>query len=378
MTRTQLLCFVMALLALPSLAMADSFSPTTVDRTIGVGESFSVTKTISVDGRTADTPVDIMFMFDTTNSFAPYFTSSHWDTVAANLVTYATGLYTDVRFAVAHYEDYPQVPWGAPGDTEYELLQSFTSNATTATGALQGITTGTGNDDRESDLVALGAAAGESWRAGAVKILVWVGDQPGHLPGDTGFDGLNPVVYPGTVDVDGAVAALLAQGVMVEAFSIPPGLGSQAADIAGPTGGDPWSIATDPSDPTVGLDSIYDTFADALDEAFKYYDVSLDLSQLPAGLALSVISPATTSGDRTAGSESYQWVLTFTGQSAGTYSFGIDGRIDGFVLGTESDRILVGQGGTPPPGGEVPEPTSIALLGLGLLGVGVVARRRKK
>ena len=94
MRRTQLLCFAMAMLALPSIALAgsaapavipDTFTPTSVVQTITVGQSFDVTKTFTIGARDADTPVDIMFLFDTTNSFGPYFTDPTWAATAASL-----------------------------------------------------------------------------------------------------------------------------------------------------------------------------------------------------------------------------------------------------------------------------------------------------
>ena len=406
MRRTQLLCFAMAMLALPSIALAgsaapavipDTFTPTSVVQTINVGQSFDVTKTFTIGARDADTPVDIMFLFDTTNSFGPYFTDPTWAATAASLVSQATGKFNDVRFAIGQYEDFDTIPWGASGDSEYSLLHVFSGNAAATTTALQGITTGVGGDDPESNLVALNAAAGEGWRSDSVRILVWVGDQPGHVPGEKGTGpGAVIVTYPGTVDTDDVIAALTSGDILVEGFDFGStssldgdlrdmnGAGAlldtgQATAITGQTGGDLWTVTTGGT-AAVGLASLLSLYGTALDEAFALYNLGLDVSNLPAGLSLSIVPPGSTSGDRTTltpgTSETYQWVLTFTGDNPGVYTFPIYGMLDGKILGTELDRITVLRGGTPPP--EIPEPTTFALLGLGLLGVGFAARRRKK
>lgn len=404
MRRTQLLCFAMAMLALPSLALAgstavipDTFSPTSVTRTINVGDSFDVTKTMTIGARDADTPVDIMFLFDTTNSFAPYFGSSEWMTTAASLVSQATGKFNDVQFAIAQYEDFPSTPWGAGSDDEYNLLQGFSGSAANTTTALQGMlgNLGVGGDDPESNLVALNAAAGEGWRSDSVKILIWVGDQPGHVPGESGTgSGAVIVTYPGTVDTDDVIAALKSGDILAEGFDFGSldadlrdmnGAGplldtAQATAITGATGGDLWTVTTSSTDPAVGLASLLSLYGTALDEAFALYNLGLDVSNLPAGLSLSIVPPGSTSGDRTTINgdfETYQWVLTFTGNTPGTYLFPIYGMIDGGILDTEWDEITVLKNGVTP-GPEIPEPTTFALLGLGLLGVGVMARRRKK
>jgi len=405
MRRTHLLCFAMAMLALPSLALAgstavipDTFSPTSVVRTINKGDSFDVTKTITIGARNADTPVDIMFLFDTTNSFAPYFGSSEWATTAASLVTQATGKFNDVQFAIAQYEDFPSTPWGAGTDDEYNLLQGFTGSAANTTTALQGMlgNLGVGGDDPEANLVALDAAAGEGWRSDSVKVIVWVGDQPGHVPGEHGTGpGAVIVTYPGTVDTNDVIAALTSGDILVEGFDFGNldadlrdynGGGAlldtaQATAITGASGGDLWTVTTSNTDPSVGLASLLSLYGNALDEAFALYSLGLDVSNLPAGLSLTIVPPGSTTGDRTAingMSETYQWVLTFTGNDPGTYLFPIYGMVDGKILGTEWDEITVLKDGQEPPDGDVPEPTTFALLGLGLLGVGVAARRRKK
>lgn len=410
MRRMQLLCFAMALLALPSLAVAgstavvpDSFSPLSVNKTINVGDSFDIMKTFSIGARTADTPVDIYFLFDTSGSFQSRYNDPSWvNTVAPGLISQAAaslgGRFNDVQFAVGRYEDFNSNPWGTPpGDSPYTLVQGFTGNTATALTALTtGIAgTGTGGDTSESNLHSLGNAAGEaSWRADSVKIVVWLGDAPGHVPGEAGLDGFTPVFYPGTFTTDGVIGAMTANDMLVEAFNFAAagsGLDAEVRDylnvkldelqgtkISGASGGDLWNISG--ANTTAQLADFYTKYQSALDEAFALYVLGLDTSDLPAGLSLSIVPPGTTSGDRTlitGMTETYQWKLTFTGNNPGVYTFPIRGMIDGKILGIELDHITVLKDGTQPPP-EIPEPTTFALLGLGLLGIGIAARRRKK
>jgi hypothetical protein len=76
--------------------------------------------------------------------------------------------------------------------------------------------------------------------------------------------------------------------------------------------------------------------------------------------------------------------VTFTGLEEGTHDFVIHALVDGGIVATETDRIVVGEGAEPGPGpGPGPGPAPISLPAglpplLGALdGLGLVTRRRR-
>jgi hypothetical protein len=340
----QLLCILSVLLVLTVLpASADSIAPVAVSGTIGIGGSMTVHKTVTVDaGAPTGSLVDVFFLADTTGSMGGTIGSVR--TAAASIMGAAAGL-GDVAFGVGEYKDVGDV-------FVYHQDTSITKNTATVQSGINAWGASGGGDYPEADLYGLDQVATTAdWRPGSARILVWMGDAPGHDP------------TAGGVTLASATADLQANNVKVEAMNL-GGLNDygQATRIAAATGGAYYA----------GLNSasIVAAINAAISTAFLTYSkVSLDTSE--AGPHVTVtFDPGSYAGtyDRSI-ARTFGFDVTFTGASAGTDSFHIYGLVDGGRVATERDDITVGA---------VPEPGSILLFGTVLAGIAAGLRRRRQ
>jgi hypothetical protein len=324
-------------------ARADSIDPTSFADSIGVGGSTTVHKTVTVNaGTPTSSKVDVFFLADTTGSMGTAIGSVQ---TSANDIVSATSGLGDVQYAVGEYKDV--------GDAfVYRQNTDLTASAAAVSTAVGMWSAGGGSDFPEANLYGLKQAADTtSWRPGSARILTWFGDAPGHDPAG-----------PDSTTEAQATAALQAKGIKVEAIDV-GALDStgQASRITAATGGQLFT--------GIASTDVANAIKAAITTAFaNYTTVSLDLSEVPAGLAATLV-PASYVGafdrsiDRTFGFD-----LTFTGLAPGDYSFNVYGTVDGGRVATEADRIHVGD--TVPDAG-----ASLTLLGVGVAALAGIRRK---
>ncbi len=332
------------LLLLPVAALADSITPESFSASIGIGESVTIQKTVTVDSEPGTyAPVDVFFLADTTGSMGADIAAVQ--SGASSILSDTAGL-GDVWYAVGEYEDWGDT-YGYSTDKPYTLHQDFTDNTTLVQNGIDEWTPlGYGGDNPESQLYALEQAAETaSWRDGSTRIMVWFGDYAGHDPS-------------GSSTLTSATQALVDEDITVEAISVGGwgGLGSQADTIAAATGGHHYT--------GISTTHIVQTITDAITTVVNEYStVGIDFGEVPSGLSASV-SPTDYTGDYDrSSSRTFDFSVTFTGITEGTYDFDIYATVDGARVAVESDTIAVG-GAAP-----VPEPSTILLMGIGLLGL---------
>lgn len=354
MKKTFISLLILAVALCTGTALADSIDPASFSATLAVGESVTITKTVTVDSAPPiSAPVDVIFLADTTGSMSSALNSVK--TGAAAIMSAVAGL-GDVRFAAAEYKDmYDSFTW--------KLNSQLSATTSTVQNGIDQWVAAGGGDGPEGQLVALtDIAAGNpddygntlALRDGSTRILVWFGDYEGHNPREDATE-------------SGATAALVAANISVEALSVGYDrldYTGQATRITNATGGHLYS--------GIAQDAVASAITDAITTAIgTYSSVGLDLSETPVGVSASYDGPVIGDFDRSV-ERTFSFDLTFTGDVAGVYDFNIYGTVDGGRVATEVDSITVG-GDIP----SVPEPATMFLLGTSLLGLGVLRRKLK-
>ena len=335
---------------LPTFAMADTIDPTSYADTLGVGESVTITKTVTVEKTTSTALLDVMFIFDTTGSMGSYISAAK--AKAADILTSLSG-FGDLASGTGYYAD-PHFD-GVHTDLT-------TNDATTIAGindfyACYG---DCGGDYPEKGYAAISdAAMNASWRPGSNRFIIALGDASFKTP-------------PTSAET---ITALNDAGVTFLGVAFTSGFTGSAQPIADATGGDVYSasasgdsIATAITDGiTTSLSTYSEVTVDDLGGGMPGVDVSVTCVTADTGTCVG--DTAVGSYDRSV-ARTFTYDVTFTGLAAGDYSFPTHALVDGGIVASEADRITVGGGGT-----TVPAPGTLALLGLGLLGVGAVRRR---
>jgi hypothetical protein len=355
-------------------AWAASITPDSVSATINVGESITINKTITLDASGAGV-VDIFFLADNTGSMGGVI--GNVKTVASSLLTSLNGAYGDAAFGVGRYLGDPVE--GVTPTTAYQLQQAITTSTAATQTAINSWTAGGGGDTPEANFYALQQVAAEGantpgngaahppvgsgdvtgWRAGSQPVVLWFGDAPAHNE---------------TITQAQTIAALQAAGVIVVGLNS----GGANSGIDGSYGGDTnqaGDIATATSGglinnfSSVPVGNIVTTIVDAIGDVVSSIDLIFDTSDSFSGLGVSFTCTDALGCTDVPGGASRTFDVTITGLSPGTYTFDVFARGVGAF---ERDVItVIGEGG-----GTVPEPGTLALLGLGFAALGFAARRR--
>jgi hypothetical protein len=240
-------------LALGPAATLAQVTPSEVNVALKPGESATVTKTVVVPA--IPPKLDLCLLVDLSGSY--FDDLPHIRSVAPGLFDSIRATVADSTFCLATFVDYPQTPWGVPGDYAYQLNQNLTADRTTWLNAINLMTIRNGNDIPESqyeglyqmatgagrDVPPAGPSTGDvpaglnpTFRPDATRVIAITTDAPFHNPGDPGCGGAGcPFNYPGPSQAD-TINALVAAGIKVIAIKA-PGSGGEMDAIALGTGG---------------------------------------------------------------------------------------------------------------------------------------------
>ncbi|AVR97845.1 hypothetical protein [Pseudoduganella armeniaca] len=202
--------------------------------TLSPGDTVAETLVVTVPKHAGAARADVYFLADTTGSMGPVLAAVQ---AGANNVLAALGsLGLDLAFGVGNYKDFV-----GEGGAPFTHQLAPTGVAPDVTAAIGAWSASGGGDVAEAQFAALGQLAqapggGIGWRAGTRRIVVWIGDAPGHDPICTVLSGL-----ASDITEAGTSAALAAQQIAVLAISTAqPGLDADplpySGDYAAPCG----------------------------------------------------------------------------------------------------------------------------------------------
>jgi hypothetical protein len=326
---------LLVLAVLCSGALADSISPPSFNWTLTVGESKTITKTVTVTAGTPTTSkADVFFLADTTGSMGGAISSV---ISGASTILNSAALLGDVAFGVGEYKD--------EGDVYiYRLNQDITTSKAAAQTGINMWGASGGGDDPEAQLYALTkVASNTTWRADSARILVWFGDYPGHDPS-----------YGGVTETT-ATNWLTANNIGVEALDLYSlNAYGQAVRIANATGGHYYS-GVNPS-------SIVTVIQNAITTAFQQYNnVALGVSGAHPLVDVDITGSYTGTYDRSI-ERTFTFEVTYTCLGEGVDDFYINALVDGGIVAVEHDTIT-----------NVPIPEPMTMAGV-LMGLGCVVR----
>jgi hypothetical protein len=330
-------------------AAAQSISPPTFNHTMNVGDSFTLSKSITL-GPAGATNVDIFFLADNTGSMGSIINNAKNGAGAI-----LGGLPSTYRFGVGRYLGDPV----EGGSSHYLENTALTTNHTDVQNGINSWFASGGGDTPEGNYFALQQVANTtSWDPSSQRIIVWFGDATAHTETTTKAQ---------------AITALQNANAKVIAFNS----GSSGSGIDGCY----FSDCNQASDVVAGAGgSLVNNFlsftpaefvtevTNQITSATTLLDLVFSSSLGGSGLSLAFSCTDALGCDDVAAGATRTFDMTITANAPGTYDFNV------FALGVDAMEhdIITVAGGT-----VTPEPMSMVLLATGLVGVGMVRRRRR-
>jgi hypothetical protein len=317
------------------------------------------TITVTVPRSGAAPKADVYLLADTTASMSGVLASV---AAAANaILTDPAFAAFDVAWAVGNYRDFP-VDGGVHNSFAFQHQLSPTTVVADAVTAVGTWVAAEGSDQSEGQLFALDRIANDpaiGWRPDAKRIVVWIGDAPGHDPICAGLSGLGfditeatttaalvggsiTVVAVGTDtgavgDLDGDPSA--DAGDYAAAGCTPGGTAGQATRIAAATGGS-YTSGLSAADVVAALVALITTAVTSTG----------NVHLTPTGGSAEFVASITPAGGYGPLPGDVEHVLTFEvswrgtrpcGREAQEFTGSIDVVADGVVVATKPVRVTV-------------------------------------
>ncbi len=332
---TRNVCVGIAFLAFSIPALPDQIVPTSFATSLRVGESVTVTKTVT-SVQFAAIPLDVFFLLDTTGSMRTQLDGLKDD--FARMISEISGMGSNVFFGVGNYKDCVWGPGDCPSgtlDLAYTLTQDLTSDLDAVRSALDGLSASGGGDPFEANLYALKQVADTtSWRDSR-RFLIWAGDDPGYDPRQG-------------VTLEAARNALQDARLHSVALDVGGGLGDfleQASYLS------EYFLDASDSDPyTQGI----------LNDLIDRYVLTMDAVGLGPGLDVAFTPKEFWGSSGRGPNGEFAFDVTYTGVTPGTYSFELVTKLD------NADKAMVAREINTITVGGVPEPATYALCGSAL------------
>jgi len=335
-----------ALGILASGAFADSISPTSYSASLGVGESVTIRKTVTVtEAPPTSALIDVMFVFDTTGSMGPGIDGAK--AMAGGLLA-SLGSFGSVASGVGFYND-----------PTFGVLQTVTTTAATTVATIASLSVSGGGDYPELGYAGITAAAdGGGWRAGSNRFIIALGD--------AGFKPDSAIAS--TIAAMGAVGADLI-GIDFCSSAGTCALAPTFASSIGGLGGTTYASSASPADIaaaitagiTAGFAKYTTVTVDDLGGGGGIIDVAATCVSADSGACVGADAVGTY--DRSV-ERTFEFDVTFTRLAGGDLVFDTFAIVDRGIVAAERDTFTT------------PEPATLVLMGVSLLGIGAARRRR--